>query len=166
MAAPRYVTIDGVRKKLGTAAQASAGVADADKIVATGADGKIDESFLPDSEKTFIEADETLSTRDFVNIFNDGGVEKVRKADASAFATRAFGFVRDNYVATDQAAVYSEGILGGFAGLTIGAPVFLSLVSGEVTQTPPTAADEIWQQVGEAYSETEIRIEIGEAIVL
>lgn len=166
MAAPKYITINGNKKQLKAATQTSAGIADADKIVATGPDGFIDASLIPGSEETIVVAGETLSTNDFVNIYDDGGTPKLRKADASAFATRAMGMVKDNYVADDDAKVYSEGIFGGFSGLTVGEPVFLSLTSGETTQTPPTGTNEIWQCVGEAYSATEIRLEIGEAILL
>lgn len=162
----RYVTISGNQKVLGTAASTSAGVADADKIVATGPDGFIDPSLLPDSERIVKEAGEGLSARDAVNIYDDGGVAKVRKADASSFSTRAMGFVKNNFLVTEDATVFSEGIVGGFAGLTIGAPVFLSTTSGEITQAPPTGAGDVWQIVGEAYSATEVRIEIEEAIVL
>lgn len=162
----RYLTLSGNQKVLGTAVSTSAGVGDADKIVATGADGFIDPSLLPDSEQVVKTAGESLSARDAVNIYDDAGTAKVRKADASAFSTRAMGFVKDNFDADDPATVFSEGIIGGFAGLTIGAPVFLSVTSGAITQTPPTASGEVWQQVGEAYSATEIRIEIEEAIVL
>ena len=163
MAAPRYVTIDGNKKKLATSSQTNTGVA---VVVSTDEDGFIDPSFLRDSEVVIKTASESLSAGDAVNIFDDTGVAKVRRADASAFATRAMGFVLDNFDADDPATVISEGIIGGFAGLTIGDPVFLSLTSGEITQTPPTATNEIWQQLGSAYSATELRLEIGEAIVL
>ena len=162
----RYLTISGNQKVLGSATSTSAGVADADKIVATGPDGFIDPSLLPDSEQIIREAGEGLSARDAVNIYNDGGTAKVRKADASSFSTRAMGFVKDNSLVTEDAVVFSEGIIGGFAGLTIGDPVFLSATSGEITQAPPTGAGDIWQMLGEAYSATEVRIEIEEAIVL
>ncbi len=162
----RYLSIDGNQKTLETAATVSTGAPDADRLVATGADGFIDPSFLPDSERVVKEAGEGLAARDAVNIYDDGGTAKVRKADASAFATRAMGFVKNNFLVTEDAIVFSEGIMGGFAGLTIGDPVFLSTTSGAITQTPPTGAGEVWQQIGEAYSATEIRIEIEEAIVL
>lgn len=162
----RFLTINGNQKVLDTAISTSAGAGDADKIVATGADGFIDPSFLPDSEQTVKIAGESLTARDAVNIYNDTGTAKVRKADASSFGTRAMGFVKDNFDADDPATVFSEGVVGGFTGLTIGNPVFLSTTSGEITQTPPTGAGDIWQIVGEAYSATEIRIEIEEAIVL
>lgn len=168
MADLKFLKIDGNKKAEGTAVTVSTGVAEAGCVVGTDASGKIDNSFLPAGigDESFVkEASEALATGDFVNIFDDGGTEKLRKADASAFATRANAYVTDNYVATDLATAFSEGVLGGFSGLSIGLPVFLDATTpGDITQTAPTSTGEIWQQLGVAISATEVRIEIGEAI--
>jgi hypothetical protein len=168
MPVPKYLKLSGNKKIEGSAVNISTGVAEADSIVATGADGKIDESLLPPGvgdEKNIKTASEALAALDFVNVFDDAGTEKIRKADASAFSTRANGYVTDNYNLGDLAAFYGEGTISGFTGLTIGAPVFLDDVTpGGITQTPPTATGAIWQQIGVAISATEIRVEIGEAI--
>lgn len=170
MAVSKFLKINGNKKEEEAPVQISTGVAEADKHVALRADGKLDESLLPPGvgdEKLIREASEALATRDFVNIFDDAGTAKVRKADASAFGTRANAFVTNNYLITELADTFAEGILTGFAGLTIGDPVFLDAVTpGGITQTAPTATGEIWQQLGVAVSATEVRIEIGEAIVI
>jgi len=167
MAAPRYLRLNDTNKKKeeGLAVQITTGPTDANKIVSTGTDGLIDPSFIPGGEVIVREASEALDGGDFVNVFDDAGAAKVRKADASAFSTRAIGFVKDNAASGANARIFGEGILGGLSGLTIGTPQFLSLNSGEVTETPPTGTAEIWQMVGYAISATEIMVEIGEAIV-
>lgn len=167
MADRKFLALDdtGKHKIEKEAINVSAGAGDAEKIIATDDEGKIDPSFLPESEFLVREASEDLDQWDWVNIWDDGGTAKARKADASAFGTRAMGYIRNNYLTAENAEIFAEGIMPGFVGLTIGAPVFLSLVSGETTQVPPTATGEIWQKVGEAVSATEIRVEIGEAIV-
>jgi len=164
------IAANGKKKERASGVAVSAGAADADKLVATGANGKIDASLLPASEEFGKEASEAIDALDFVNVFDDGGTEKVRKADASNFSTRATGYVLDNYLLGDTAQVLGEGIISGFSGLTIGEPVFLdTTTSGGITQTPDltnTGGSDIWQQIGEAVSATEIRVEIGEAICL
>lgn len=166
MAAPRYLRLNDTSKKKeeGLAIKSTAGVADAEKIVSTDDEGFIDPSFIRDSEVIIREASEALDARDFVNIWDDLGTAKARKADASAASTRAHGIVVDSFLSGANATIISEGKVGGFTGLTMGEPVFLSLTAGEITQTPPTAAGEIWQVLGHAISATEIRLEIGEVI--
>lgn len=168
MADNKFLALDdtGKNKVEKTAIDQSAGAGDAGKIIATDDEGKIDPSFLPESEFLIREASEDLDQWDFVNIWDDTGTAKARKADASSFGTRAMGFIRNNFLDTENAEVFGEGIMPGFVGLTIGAPVFLSATTpGAVTQTPPTGTGEIWQKVGEAVSATEVRVELGEAIV-
>jgi hypothetical protein len=163
----KYLALDdaGKKKEEITATAQSAGVGNAGDIVALDDDGKISETMLRESEVISREASEAIANNAVVNIFDDTSVAKARNADASAFATRAMGFaINGPYVATDQVEIIAEGKLGGFVGLTIGEPVFLSETPGAITQTPPTTSGAVWQKLGEATSATEIRIEIGEAI--
>lgn len=163
----KYISLNDANKKHEEkqAATQSTGAADAGKIIATNAQGQIDPSFLADTEVIVREASEDLDTRDVVNVFDDLGTAKVRKADGSAYNTRAMGIVINNYLTGENAAILSEGVVGGFAGLIVGDPVFLDAATpGEITQVPPTASGAIWQKLGVAVSATELRIEIGEAI--
>lgn len=161
----RYITREGNKKVLKATIQSSAGAGDADKIISTDGDGFIDPTFLRDTEVFDREASENIASKDAVNIFDVAGTAKARKADASAFSTRATGFVVVGVAVTETARIISEGKIGGFAGLTIGDPVFLDATTpGAITQAPPTGAGEVWQKLGDAISATEIRIEIGEAI--
>lgn len=111
MAAPRYQTLVTGVKRLIAAITTSAGAADAEKIVATNttgrlddsimnaaetgasivvkskADGTLDPSLMPTgigADTASIVASEALAAGDFVNVWSDVGVAKVRKADAAA----------------------------------------------------------------------------------
>ena len=142
----------------------SAGAADAGKLFVPGPDGKFDESLLPmvDGARAVM-ASETLSAGDFVNVFNDDGTPKLRRADASSIATRAHGFVKTAASEGETVKFYESGPVAGFSGLTIGATCFLSdAAPGEVTATAPTASGHIAQVVGVAVSATEIQVDVSE----
>lgn len=120
-----------------------------------------------DQENFFLEASEDLDAKDAVNIWDDGGTFKIRKADASLFDTRADGFVTVDVLVTQTASVTREGKVEGFAGLIPG-PVFLG-AAGAIIQTDPTdgaSTGEIWQQLGTAVNDETIAIELGPAIEL
>lgn len=167
--ADKYLKIDPADEKKRLEVEAtvvSAGAGNAGDIVALDDDGLIDESMLRESEQITRTASEAIANLAAVNVFDDTGTAKARNADASAWATRCTHFaVKGPYILNDAAILIAEGKLGGFVGLTIGEPVFLSETSGTITQTPVTTSGAIWQQLGVATSATEIRIEIGEAII-
>lgn len=153
----------GKKKVLATATQVFDGAAN---VVATQADGYIDPSLIKNSEVKVRVASEGITAGDEINIWDDTAVAKARKASASSFATRSFGYAENSALLGEDVRIISEGCRTGLGGLTIGEPVFLATAAGTVTQTPPTADDEIWQMLGEAISATEYRLEIGEAIEL
>lgn len=151
-----------------TAITQSAGAADAGKIIATNSAGGVDESFLPigDGARAF-PLSQALSAGDFVNVYDDGGVAKLRKADASSPATRAHGFVREAGAEGENVKMYGSGVLEGFADLTVGATYVLSdTTPGEATLVSPSASGHIAQIVGTAVSPTEIQVDIAETIVV
>lgn len=164
MADGRFLTLESGRKKLRQAINQSTGAPDADKIIRTGSDGKIDLSFIPDVDISVIEASENLSAGDFVNIWDDGGVAKVRLADATN-DRRAHGFVNAAVTLGNPATVLREGTNADLSGLTIAARYYLDTVGG-VTNVPKTAMGEIHQYLGTAESATELNIEITDEIVL
>jgi len=122
----------------------STGVAEAGDVVALDATGKIDNSLLPTGigadTKTLVSS-ENLSAGDFINVFNDGGTEKARKADATTAGKEADGFVLAAVTAPANATVYFEGL-----------------------NTAPAATGNVYQYLGRAVSDTEIAFEHGEAI--
>ena len=120
----------------------SAGAADADKLIATGPDGRIDDTFLPigiGADIAMIAASETLASGAFVNIFNDTGTAKVRNADATSSGKESDGFVLEGAASGAMATVYFEGRNTSLSGLTVGARYYLSAASpGASTVTPPS----------------------------
>ena len=146
----------------------SAGAADAGKIFVPGASGQWDETLIPNSDgaRAFM-ASEALSAGDFVNVHDDGGVPKLRKADASSIATRAHGFVKATADVGDTVKFYESGALGGFTALTVGSIYFLSdATAGEPVAAAPTTTGHIAQAVGVAVSATEIQVDISEQPVV
>ena len=149
----------------------SAGAGDSGKVIAADASGKLDSSFLPTgvgAETKAIASSENLAAGDFVNIWDDSGTPKARKADASGgVAKRAHGFVLSAVTSPANATVYMEGINTQCSGLTGGTNYFLSGASaGLPTATAPSTTAYIVQPIGVALSATEISFAPQQPIVL
>lgn len=145
--------------------QTSAGASDAGELVALGAGGKLDPSLLPNgvgADATTATAGEDLASGDFV-YFNAAGA--VFKADATAIAKAARGYVLAAVANGATATVYFDENNSSVTGLTAGATYFLSATPGAVATTPPIAAGNIVQQLGFASSATAIHVNIQEAII-
>lgn len=99
-------------------------------------------------------ASEVLAAGNIVNIWVDGGVTKVRKANATIAGYEAHGFVLAGAAIGVSVTVYYSGRNTALSGLTPGASYYLSTVAGGVTLTAPGAVNNIWQPVGEAFSAT------------
>lgn len=170
MAGDKFLTRDNSTGKVtevrGT--DASTGVGEAGDIVALGTDGKIDLSLLPTSigpDVGIIETTEALSAGDYVNIYDDAGVERVRLAD-STNGRDANGYVKDAFTTGAQAMVYFEGGNDALTGLTPGARYYLT-AAGEASTTVPTApTDDIHQYLGKAVNATTINTDIQDCIRL
>lgn len=147
----------------------SGGATDANKVIAAGADGRISETVLPvgvGPDVAVIVASENLAAGDFVNIYDDAGTAKARKADASSLAKEAHGFVKASYLAAANATIYFEGPNTSVTGQTPGR-VFLSTTPGLATDTAPTGtAGFIVQRLGVATSATAINFEAQTPFVL
>lgn len=163
MAVQRFLArVNGKIKEI-IATVTSAGAADEGKIVALDAAGKLDSSVMPvgigADTKTLV-ASENLSAGDLVNVWNDAGTAKARKADASSTAKEAHGFVLSAVTATNNATVYMEGTITGLSGFTAGSDIYLSnSTAGAATATSPTTAGHISQRIGTAVSATEVSFE-------
>lgn len=157
----------GKRKQL-LPAQTSAGVADADKLIATGADGKLSATFLPTGvgiEVRSILTSEALTAGCPVNIYNNGGTLNVRKAAATSEGLKADGFVLAAYGSGVMADVYLEdGTISGLTGLTLGSEYFLGDTPGTyvLVASIPTTAGHIIQPLGKALSATELEFTLGD----
>ena len=161
MAMPRVFTfVSGKIKAAVLSIQTTAGATDADKLIATGADGKLDSSFLPPgigAATVSATASEALSAGVFVDLYNDGAGLKVRNADAATHKA-ADGFVLSAVASAGVATVYPLGELNNqCTGLTPGSDYFLSTSTpGGVQTTAPSTTGQLYQRVGTAVSATEL----------
>lgn len=97
-----------------------------------------------------------LTAGEVVNIWDDSGVAKARKADANA-DREAHGYVIANVSSGAIATVYFNGINNVLSGLTIGANYYTGIVAGAIEEAPgPVAAGDLNQQIGFAISDTEL----------
>lgn len=145
----------------------SAGVGDAGKIVALDNSGKLDTTVMPTgigAQTQAMVASETLTAGNLVNIWDDAGTRKARKADASN-GRRAVGFVLSTFNSGTTATVYLDDSLTGLAGLTIGVPYYLG-TNGGVTAIAPSTAGYISQDIGIAVDTTVISFEPQQPITL
>jgi len=98
-------------------------------------------------------AGEALSANDALYISTADG--KAYKTDADDLTKMDFvGFAQEAASSNGSVSIEHQGTKGGFSGLTIGAPLYVSGTAGGVTSTPPTNVTSI----GVAISATVIRI--------
>jgi hypothetical protein len=147
----------------------SSGAGNAGDIVALDSSGKLDTTVLPTgigATTKLAATTENLSAGELVNLYNDSGTIKARKADASN-GRRAVGFVLSSVTSPNNATVYLDGTITGLTGLTPGAAYYLSGSSaGAATATAPTTSGYISQEIGIALSATEINFEEQQPITL
>jgi hypothetical protein len=150
------------------ALQASTGAGDAGAIPALDVTGRLDVTMMPvgiAADVAVVAASENLAAGDLVNIFNDTGTPKVRKADATTVGKEAHGFVQAGVTSGANATIYFEGTNANVTGQTAG-PVFLSTTAGLSTSTAPSAAGNVVQRVGFATSSTTMNFQSNDPIVL
>ncbi|WP_423454245.1 hypothetical protein [Ottowia sp. VDI28] len=148
--------------------QTSAGAGNAGDIVALDDSGRIDSSMMPvgiGADTAVIVASEALAAGDFVNVWNDTGTAKVRKADATVAGKDAHGFVLAAVASAGNATVYFEGTNTQVTGQTAG-NVFLQTTAGAGGSTVPSATGNVVQQIGVATSATAINFERGVPVTL
>lgn len=142
----------------------SAGAADAGKVPALDSAGRLDMTMMPvgvGPQVTVLPASEALDAGSYVNIWDDSGEAKVRKADNSN-GRQADGFVLTAVTASGEATIYPpDGVNSALTGLTPGASYWLG-TAGAVMATPLDATDsananKVCQQIGKALSATELR---------
>lgn len=151
------------------AVDTSAGAGDSGKIVALDATGRINQNQMPTgigADLKSLEASEALSAGDFVNVFDDAGTIKIRKADATTSGKQADGFVKTSVTLGSNGDVYFEGLNTALTGLTGGARYFLGTTAGGAVTTPPSSAGNVVQYLGRAVSTTELAFEANDGIVL
>lgn len=150
MATQKVLILDGtsnLAKEL-TPNTTSAGSADAGKLVALDAGGKLDDTFLPSSSggaSLSLTASEAIAAGALVNVGSDG---QIRNANATDATKPAMGFVLAAIASAASGTVYFGGnINSGASGLTAGSPVYLGTTAGVATTTAPSATGNLVQQV-------------------
>lgn len=168
MAAKHYLAIiSGVIQEV-IATVTSAGAGDDGKIVALDGTGRLDNSVMPTGigpEVKSIVCVGAVAAGDFLNIYNDTGTAKCRKADATTSGKRADGFCLSGYTDGQSVTVYTDGINTQCTGLTPG-PQWLSTSAGLCTGTAPSSTGNVVQSVGVAISATEVAFTAGEPVTL
>jgi hypothetical protein len=148
---------------------ASAGAADAGKIPALDASGRLSDTMMPvgvGADTQLLIASEALSAGNWVNVWNDGGVAKVRRADATGgLGKKCHGFVLAGVSMGANATVFFEGTNTAVSAQIPG-DIFLGLVAGAGSATPPSAAGHIVQRLGVAVSATAVKFEADNPILL
>ena len=151
--------------------QASAGSADAGKVPALNAAGKIDGSMLDIGEQsTPVTASEALGAGKFVNLWNDSGTLKARLADNS-HGRPAHGFVKTAVASAATATVFPlDAVNTALTGLTIGASYYLGTAGSVITPALDATDDSnegfIDQKLGMAKSATELVTDDYDYVVL
>lgn len=166
--ADKFIELSSGKLRQREATVQSTGVSEAGDIVALDGTGRLDPSVLPvgvGPDVKILEASENLGAGDYVNIWNDGGTEKVRLAD-STNSRDAHGFVKEAVTTGNDATVFFEGPNNNLSGLTPGARQYLA-ASGGTTETPPAApANQIHQFLGIAVDANTINTDIDDCIGL
>ncbi|MFK3971124.1 hypothetical protein ACI2KS_10395 [Pseudomonas sp. NPDC087358] len=150
----------------------SAGAADAGKIPALGADGKLDPTLYnagsgPASRS--IPASEAIAAGKLVNMYANAGVVNVRLADNSN-GRPAHGYVLAAVASSASATVYDlDGVNSQLTGLTPGSTYYLGTAGGVVTpalDATSATAGSIDQKIGVALSATELDTDDYDYVVL
>jgi hypothetical protein len=146
----------------------SKGAESAGKVAALDSNGVLDSSMLPagiGEEIVTVVASEALSAGDFVNVWDDAGTAKVRKADATVAGKEAHGFVLEAVSASAAATVHLEGTNNQCSGLIPGRQ-FLSTTAGKCGNTAPSASGNVVQCLGFATSSTAMSFQPNPPITL
>ena len=151
------------------AKQSSAGAGDAGRIPALDAAGRLDSTMMPvgvgvDSKS--IVASEALAAGNLVNVWDDSGTLKIRKADATTAGKEANGYVLASVSSGAAGTVYFEQIISGLSSLTLGAVYYLSTTAGAINTTAPSSSGNVVQRIGRAISATELLFQPQEPITL
>ena len=145
---------------------ASAGAGNEGDLVALDAGGRLDVSVMPagiGADVSVIPSSENLAAGDLVNLWNDSGTLKARKADATTSGKQADGFVLAAVTSPANATVYHDGTNSQVTGLTPGKQ-WLSTTPGKSSNVRPTSTGNIQQPVGTAISATSLTFNVGETI--
>lgn len=158
----RYLDLQGIRQVVRRALQTSAGEEDANKIVATNADGQIDMTLIPDgikkeSKTTAVLVGEVTSG-DLLHVYEDGGW-KVKRASVTEEANGFAPIFDEAPTAGDAIDVMRTGTLNRpGASFVVNERYFLG--DAGLAQVEPDTDDfeenDILQEIGVAISVNQI----------
>ena len=154
--------VNGATKQL-IALAISTGSGDAGKIIALGADGRLDNSLMPvgiGTSTISAVASEAVGAGKFVNYHAVGGALNVRLADNSN-GRHADGYVKDSVTASGVATVYPlDGVNSSLTGLVVGSRYYLGTAGGVIAaplvETDVANINKVSQCLGVAQSTTEL----------
>lgn len=166
MAAKRLVNVNtnGTQQEY-AGLTTSAGAGSSGDLPALDAAGKLDVTFMPTGfgqDAITATAAEALTAGDMVYFNAAGGV---LRADATAIAKQARGYVLVSVANAATATVFFDDSNTALTGLTPGATYYLAVTSGGVTITPTVTTGQIVQEIGFASSATTLRVNIQEPII-
>jgi len=167
----KFIKINSVGSFEEEETAAVGGASSANKVPALDGDGKLELTMMPSgigADTDEIVTSEIIAAGDFVNIWNDGGTAKVRRASADVIGKRAHGFVLSGFASGATALVYYEGPNNQVSGLTPGATYFLDHANpGKVIVAASLSftSGHIVQEVGVVVNATKINVEISKPIV-
>lgn len=168
MAAKKFLRlISGVLTEV-FGVQTSAGVANAGDIVALDDTGRIDNTMMPvgiGADTAQLVASEALTGGNWINVWNDAGTAKMRKADGTVAGKEVDGFVLAAVSSGATGTAYFEGTNTQVTGQTPGS-VFLQTTPGLCGATVPSASGNVVQRVGTAVSATAVNFERGTPVTL
>ena len=143
----------------------SSGAADAGKMVALNAAGKIDITMLPSGvggDIRNVTAAETISAGDLVYVNSSGEVVRAdadNSRPAHGIALTAIANASNGDVA------FGSYVAAGFSSLSPGASYYLSTTPGSISTSIPNTSGALVQRVGVALSSSEFYFEPSQAII-
>jgi len=114
---------------------------------------------LPEDDAPRMVASESMTAPCLINVWDDSGTPKVRKANATNNTKPADGFIINSVTAGDFVKPFFDGKIPGYTTLTIGATFFLSTTGGGITTTAPISSGSIQQIVGRSINATTLQFE-------
>lgn len=168
MAATKFLRLIGGAITEVFGVQSSAGAANAGDLVALDDTGRLHNSMMPvgiGADTASLVASEAIAAGDWINVWNDTGTAKMRKADATVAGKEADGFVLAAVTSSASGTAYFEGTNTQVTGQTPGA-VYLQTTAGTGGATIPSASGNVVQRLGTAVSATAVNFERGAPVVL
>ena len=160
MAGRLYQWFDGVTGlfKISAGAQLSTGVSDAGKIVALNSVGLVDDTMLSSSPIDSAITGEAISAGDAVNVYDDTGTKKIRKAD-NTNNRKCDGISRESAASGVSCKYDTDGARSSVTGVATGLSYWLG-AAGAITTTPTTTITHLLQHVGTGAGTGVISVEI------